>query len=55
MINQCQIRIWSGGRTLLDTLEAPVIALGGGKDSNPWVAQSIERNNVRVANGRHGI
>ena len=54
MIDGGRIGIGSDGRTPLDALEAPVIVLGGGKDSSQGVAQGIERNNVGGGDGRHG-
>ena len=49
-----RIRVRGNGRTLLDTLETPVIALGSGKDCPQRIAQGIEWNNVGGGDGRHG-
>ena len=36
-------------------LESPVIVLGSGKDGTQRVAKRIKRDNIGVADGRHGI
>jgi hypothetical protein len=47
------IGIRSHSRAPLDTLETPVIALGGGQDCPQRIAKGIERNNVGSWDGWH--
>ena len=54
MIDGGGVRIGGYGRTLLDALETPVIALGGSEDRPQRIAQGIEWNNVGGRDGRHG-
>jgi hypothetical protein len=53
MIDGSGIRIRSCHQAPLDTLETPVIALGGGQDRPQRVAKRIKGNNVRVGNSWH--
>ena len=54
MIDGGGIRIRSNGQTPLDMPEAPVIVLGGGKDSPQRITQGIKQNDVGGGDGRHG-
>jgi hypothetical protein len=53
MIDVGRIGIWAHCRTPLDMLETLVVVLGGGKDGPQRIPQRIERDDVRVRDGRH--
>jgi hypothetical protein len=48
-----RIGIWSHRGAPLDTLETPVIALGGGQDRPQRIAKRIEWHNVGSGDSRH--
>jgi hypothetical protein len=54
MIDVGRIGIQGCRRTPLDTLETPVVVLGGSEDSSQGIPQEIKGNDVRVGDGWHG-
>jgi hypothetical protein len=53
MIDGGRVRIWLYGRTPLDMLETPVIALSGHKESPQRIPKRIEGNDIGVGDGWH--
>ena len=53
MVDGGRVRIGGDGQTPPNTLETPVIALGGGEDGPQRIAQGIEWDDVRGRESRH--